>query len=387
MLSDSLLYFDWAATALKPEPVIEAMDQFYRKEYGTVHRAVYALAQRSTEQYHSSRELVAKFIGAKDSDEIIFTRGTTDSLNTVARSFGGLVLQEGDHVLVSEIEHHANIVPWQMICQEKKASLFAIPVDDTGQICLTSLEKMLSSKTKIVAVTAFSNVVGVEFPIQRICEMAHKKGAVVVVDGAQMVPHQQVKVQSWDCDFFAFSGHKLYGPTGVGVLYGKKELLEKMPPVQGGGDMIDCVDFSGTTYADPPLRFEAGTPMIAEVIGLKAALSFINTIGMQVIKDREKKLFCYAKERFAKIDGLYFLGAPKLSLCTFYIEGVHPLDLGTMLDVKNIAVRTGHHCAQPAMRRFGVSAATRFSLSFVNSFSEIDRFFTALDSAISLLRS
>jgi cysteine desulfurase/selenocysteine lyase len=385
MLAGSLIYFDTAATAQKPSCVINAEAQFYREKYGTVHRAVYSLAQGSTAAYQEVREKVASFLHAPSADSIVFTRGTTDSLNLVARSLGSSILKQGDEVVISHIEHHANIVPWQMICEQTGAHLKIAPVYDNGKLDLEAFRSLLNEHTKIVAITALSNAIGTQFPIAEICKLAHAVGAKVVVDGAQMAPHSAIDVQALDCDFFAFSAHKIYGPTGVGVLYGKPDLLEAMPPVQGGGDMIDLVTFEKTTYAKPPLRFEAGTPMIAQVIGLGVAIDYLNGIGLHRIANREKDLHRYALSKLQALEGIQIIGEPDAAVISFICDGVHPFDVGTMLDLEGIAIRTGHHCAQPAMARFGVTATNRLSLSFINTHDEIDRFIIALEKVLSLL--
>lgn len=384
----SLIYLDSAATSQKPKEVIEATTSFFSQECGTVHRAIYRLAAQATEKYNEVRESVKKFIGAKFVEEIIFTRGTTESINLVASSFGKAFVGEGDEILVVETEHHSNIVPWQMLCKERKATLHVIPVDDNGEILLDVLAAKISSKVKLIAIAHVANATGVIHPIEQVIKLAHKYGCKVFVDAAQSISHIPISVQKWDVDFLAFSGHKMYGPTGVGILYGKKELLEKMPPYQGGGDMIQSVSFDETTFQDLPLKFEAGTPSIAQVIGLGAAIQFIQRIGFAKIQSLEHELTDYAMIELSKIPGLIFLSHPKKrsSIISFNCEGCHPLDVGTLLDARGIAVRTGHLCAQPALKRFGVSSTIRVSFGIYNTLEEIDALVLALEQIVQILR-
>ncbi|MGK5594401.1 MAG: cysteine desulfurase [Parachlamydiaceae bacterium] len=384
-----LIYLDSAATAQKPLPVISAIDRFYREHYGTVHRAVYELSLYATEAYLAVRSKAQSFLNARKKEEVIFTRGTTESINLIAYSFGKAFIREGDEVLITEMEHHSNIVPWQLCCEDREAVLKVVPITDQGTLDLDALEKMLTDKTKIVAVAHISNSLGTINPIKQIAQLAHAKGAKILVDGAQAAPHLPIDVQDLDVDFYVFSGHKVYGPTGVGVLYGKEELLEQMPPYQGGGDMIDTVFFEKTTYAPLPLKFEAGTPMIAEVIGLGAALDYINKIGVQAIREWEHELIQYATQGVLDIPGFKVIGqAPeKAAILSFVIQGLHPLDIGTLLDLKGIAVRTGHHCAQPVMRHFGVPGTARASFGLYNTKEEIDHFKLALLEVIAQLKS
>lgn len=376
-----LVYLDSAATTHKPKAMIETLCSFYEQEYATVHRAIYSASLKATEKYHATRETVQKFIHAKSFDEIIFTRGTTDALNLVAKSYGKAFLRPGDEILITQMEHHSNIVPWQMIAQETGASLRWIPVDEWGVL---QWQGMITPRTKIVAVAHMSNVTGTINPIREIVQEAHKVGAVVVVDGAQSAPHMRVDVQALDCDFYAFSGHKCYGPTGVGVLYGKKELLEKMPPIQGGGDMIERVEMLSSTYQSPPLRFEAGTPIIAPVIALKSSLDFIQEVGLETVAAHEQKMLRMATAQLLEIKGLRILGtAPeKGPLITFAIEGVHPLDATTLLDLEQIAIRSGHLCAQPILRFFGKETAMRASFGMYNTEEDVDRFVKALSRVV-----
>ncbi len=365
------IYFDTAATAQKPRSVIDAIAKFYSEDYATVHRAIYSQAVKASEQYHESRETAAQFLNA-DSYEIVFTRGTTDAINLVARSFGKAFLKPHDEILISEMEHHSNFVPWQMIAKETGATLRFIPMNERGVL---EWEGQITSRTKIVALAHMSNVTGTINPIALIAEEAHRVGAVLVVDGAQAAPHMKIDVRALNCDFYAFSGHKCYGPTGVGVLFGKSEWLKKMPPVQGGGDMIAWVEKEETAYQSPPLRFEAGTPIIGSVIALKAALEFVNQ------NRKDDTLLEYATQKLLTIPNLKIIGmAPhKGPIITFHIEGIHPLDLATFLDIKNIAIRSGHLCAQPLLRKFGLEAAARASFGLYNTLDEVDRFAAALE--------
>lgn len=383
----SFIYLDSAATTHKPQKVIDRMTQFLQEEYGTVHRAIYSLAAGATFQYDGVRQKVKQFIGCGEEGEVIFTRGTTDGINLVASSFGKAFLEEGDEILISETEHHSNIVPWQMICEEKKAVLKVIPVNDDGEIDLEVFEKMLSSKVKLVAIAHISNVTGAIHPIDKIIEISHRAGAKVLIDAAQSAGHKKICVKTLDVDFFVFSSHKIYGPTGIGVLYGKKVLLDSMPPYQGGGDMVHQVTFEKTTYQPLPLKFEAGTPSIVEVIGLGAALDFIEEVGLSQIENFEKNITEYAFNKMKHVPGLLFLCTPKerSSLLTFHFKKYHSLDVGTLLDLKGIAVRTGHLCGQPALARFGVRSVIRASFAIYNTFEEVDLFVKALEESILLL--
>ncbi len=383
-----LIYLDSAATAQKPQSVIDAVTEFYRDYYGTVHRAVYELANDSTNMYHEARLKAQKFLGAKLPEEIIFTRGTTDAINLAAYSFGKALIKPGDEIIISEIEHHANIVPWQMVCEDRGAKLKVIPVDERGVLKLGEYEKLLSPKTKIVAIAHISNALGTIHPVKQIIEMAHQAGAKVLIDGAQAAPSMKIDMQDLDADFYAFSGHKAYGPSGIGVLYGKYDLLDRLPPMQGGGDMIDTVSFDKTTYQKPPLKFEAGTPQIAQAVGLGAAIDYINSIGIDNIAAWKQHLLAYATKRLESIPHLSIMGtAPeKGAIISFNVANVHPLDIGTMLDLKGIAVRTGSLCAQPAMARFGTAQTTRASFALYNSTDQIDIFADALEEIISLVR-
>lgn len=383
-----LIYFDSAATAQKPAAVIEAITNFYQNQYGTVHRAVYELSQKSTEDYQNIRCKIATFINASIPEEIIYTRGTTESINLIAYSFGKAFVQPGDEIIISEIEHHSNIVPWQILCEDRGATLKVIPVNDNGELNIDAYSQMLSPKTKLVAVGHISNALGTINPVKEMIAMAHRAGAKVLIDGAQAAPHMPIDVQDLDADFYVFSGHKIFGPTGIGILYGKEELLEAMPPYQGGGDMIEKVDFAGTTYNKPPIKFEAGTPMIAEVMGLGRVIDYLNTIGMENIQEFEHELLNYATSMLEKIPGLVIIGTAKSkgAIISFNVEGVHHLDLGTLLDLQGVAIRTGHHCAQPTMARFGISGTARASFTLYNTKEEIDRFVKILENVINQLK-
>ncbi len=375
-----LVYLDNAATSQTPLAVIDALRKFYLEDCANVHRGVHELSQRATDDYEGARTAVQKFIGAAEPEEIIYTRGTTDALNLVAHSYGRTHVQAGDEVMISTLEHHSNIVPWQILCDERGATLRVIPINDAGELLMDEYAGLLSDRTRIVAVNHVSNALGTVNPVRRIIAMAHERGIPVLLDGAQAVPHMKVDVQELDCDFYAFSGHKMFGPTGIGILYGKRALLEKMPPYQGGGDMIKSVTFEKTTYNDLPYKFEAGTPNIADAIGLGAAIDYLNQIGMERIAGYEKHLLDYATETVSAIDGIRLIGTAreKASVLSFIADGVHPHDIGTILDREGVAVRAGHHCAQPVMDRFGVSATTRASLAFYNTEEEVDALVAAV---------
>ena len=385
----SIIYFDSAATAQKPQCVIDAISNFYEKDYGTVNRAVYQLAKNSTEKYHLARKTLQYFLNAKKQEEIIFTRGTTESINLIATSFGKAFVKPGDEILITETEHHANIVPWKILCEEREAVLKIIPVDDRGVLLLDEYKNLINDKTALVAVAHVSNATGTVHPIKEIIQIAHSKGVKAFIDGAQAAQHIAVDVQDLDADFYVFSGHKTYGPTGIGVLYGKEALLNQMPPYQGGGDMIDTVTFEKVTYQNLPLKFEAGTPMIAEVIGLGTAIEYLNKIGLNKISKWEQELLCYATEKIKQIDGIKIIGtAPeKGALISLVFDKIHPLDLASLLDCQGISVRTGHLCAQPTMKRFGVSSVLRLSFAFYNTKKEIDAFIEILKKNIKFLVS
>jgi cysteine desulfurase/selenocysteine lyase len=358
-----------------PAQVAKRIDDYHRNEHANVHRGIHTLSQRATDAFEETRKKVRDFINADSENEIVYTTGTTDSINLVASSYGGSVLKEGDEIILSEMEHHANIVPWQMIAERTGAKIKVIPVTDSGDLDLEAYKSLLNEKTKIVAIVHVSNALGTVNPVKEITELAHEQGAAVLIDGAQSVPHQNVDVQEIGCDFFAFSAHKMCGPTGFGILYGKKELLEAMPPYRGGGDMIDKVSFEETTYNVPPFRFEAGTPPIVAGICLGAAIDYLNRIGMDHIAAREQELVEYAVSELNKIEGLRFIGNSdqRASVCSFVIDGIHATDIGTIIDKEGIAVRTGHHCAQPILKRFNVPSTVRASFSFYNTKEEVDR--------------
>ncbi len=369
-----LHYLDSAATTQKPAAVIDAMDRFYREEYGTVRRGVYRLSEKATAAYEGTRKKVAAFLGAASEKEIIYTGGTTDSINLVAHAYARKFLRAGDEILLTEMEHHANIVPWQLAAEETGAIIKVVPITDDGELDMEAFSRLLSPLTRLVAVTYLSNALGTVNPIAQIVKAAHEVGAVVLVDGAQSTPHMQVNLRELDADFYAFSGHKIFGPTGIGILYGKMSLLEKMPPFKGGGDMIIRVTFAKTTYQQPPHRFEAGTPPIAEVVGLGAALDYVQSVGMDNIARHEKSLLDYGTEALKSVPGLRLIGTArnKASVLSFHMEDIHPHDIGTMLDQSGIAIRAGHHCAQPVMDRFGVPATARASLGPYNTPEDLD---------------
>ena len=369
-----LVYLDNASTAQKPRSVIEASVRAYERECANIHRGVHALSTAATELYEGARERVRRFLGAAEASEIVLTRSATEAINLAAQSFGRSVVGPGDEVLVSVLEHHSNLVPWQMLCAERGAALRPIPIDERGQVDVEAFEAMLSRRVKVVAITHVSNAFGTVVPVRRIIAAAHAVGAAVLVDGAQAVPHLRVDVRELGCDFYCFSGHKLFGPTGTGVLYGKRERLAAMPPWQGGGDMILSVSFERTLYAEPPHRFEAGTPNIAGVIGLGAAIDYVESVGLDEIAAWEHQLLEYGTAALRAVPGLRLLGTAeeKAAILSFELRGVHPHDAGTILDREGIAVRTGHHCAQPAMRHFGVTGTVRASLAFYNTQEEID---------------
>ena len=370
-----IVYLDNAASSQMPVQVADRIDHYHRYEHSNVHRGIHTLSQKATDAFEEARFKVQKFINAKDPDEIIYTTGTTDSINLVANSYGTKFLKEGDEIILTEMEHHANIVPWQMIAEKTGAIIKVIPVTDSGELNMDAYKNLLSNRTKIVAVVHVSNALGTVNPVKKITELAHESGAVVLIDGAQSVPHQKVDIQDINADFFAFSSHKMCGPTGFGILYGRKSLLEEMPPYRGGGDMIDKVSFDGTTFNRVPFRFEAGTPPIAASIGFSRAIDYLNEIGMEHIEQREEELVSYLIDQLKKIDGLKLIGEARkrASLAAFIFDDIHASDVGTLLDKQGIAVRTGHHCAQPILRRFKVPATTRASLSFYNTEDDIDR--------------
>ena len=369
-----LVYLDSAATAQKPFAVIEAIRKFHEVDCANIHRGVHELSQRSTAAYEETRVKAKKFLNARSKNEIVFVRGTTEGINLVSSAWGRQNVKKGDEIIISALEHHSNIVPWQMLCEEKEASLRVIPMNDRGELLLDEYEKLLNPRTRLVAVGHVSNALGTINPVKTIIEMAHKAGALALIDGAQAAPHMKVDVQALDADFYTFSGHKVCGPTGIGVLYGKTKLLLAMPPYQGGGDMIRTVTFEKTTYNDVPYKFEAGTPNIAGGIGLGAALDYVTHLGLDKIAAYEHELLEHGTKVLSKIPGLRLIGTAreKAAVLSFVMEGIHPHDIGTVLDRMGIAVRTGHHCAQPVMDWFHVPATTRASLAFYNTMREID---------------
>jgi cysteine desulfurase/selenocysteine lyase len=369
-----LVYLDSAATTQKPKAVLDALLRYYAEENANVHRGVHLLSQVATQAYESGRTRIRQFLNAAHDREIIFTRGTTEGINLVAQTYGRRNLKAGDEVLITAMEHHSNIVPWQMICEEKGAALRVVPVSEAGELLLDEYRRLLSERTRLVAVTHVSNALGTVNPVQDMIMLAHAKGIPVLVDGAQAVPHMPVDVRGLDCDFYAFSGHKLFGPTGIGVLYGKAELLEAMPPYQGGGDMISAVSFEKTIYNTLPYKFEAGTPHIAGVIGLAAAIDYVEQIGRDQIAVHERELLEYGTELLTAIPGLRLIGTAreKAGVLSFTLDGIHAHDIGTILDMEGVAVRAGHHCAMPVMKRFGVPATARASLAFYNTRADLD---------------
>jgi cysteine desulfurase/selenocysteine lyase len=381
-----LVYFDNGATTQKPQVVIDRITEYYANENANIHRGVHFLSQEGTAFYEDSRKTVQQFINAKHLHEVIFTKGTTDAINLVASSFRKLV-NKGDEIIVSEMEHHSNIVPWQMLCEEKEATLKVIPAFDNGELDMDTYQNLLSNKTKLVAVTHISNTLGTVNPVEQIIEKAHAVGAKVLIDGAQSIAHKKIDVQALNCDFFAFSGHKMYGPTGIGVLYGKEDILNAMPPYQGGGDMIDQVSFAKTTYNELPHKFEAGTPNIVGGIALGTAVDFITNIGLDVIAKHEDELLAYATQKVSEIEDVKLIGtaAKKAGVLSFLIGEIHPYDLGTILDRLGIAIRTGHHCTQPLMDRYGIPGTDRASFAIYNTKAEIDVMITALIKAKGML--
>jgi cysteine desulfurase/selenocysteine lyase len=369
-----LIYLDSAATSQKPLAVIEAMSRFFLQENANVHRGVHYLSVRATEEYEKARAKVQGFLNAEHVEEIVFVRGTTEAVNLVAQTYGKTQVRAGDEVLISAMEHHSNIVPWQMLCEQTGARLRVAPIDDAGVLLIDELERLIGPRTRLVAVTHVSNVLGTINPIRRIVEIAHARGVRVLVDGAQAAPHLKVDVRALGCDFYALSGHKMYGPTGIGVLYGRRELLESMPPYQGGGDMILSVTFEKTVYNKPPYKFEAGTPNMAGAIGLGAAVDFLGLLGPEAIAAHEQIVQAYALQALAAVPGLRLIGtaAQKVGVLSFVLDGIHPHDIGTILDREGIAIRTGHHCAQPLMNRFGLAATARASLGCYSTERDID---------------
>ncbi len=382
-----LVYLDNGATTQKPLSVIKAMDEYYMEYNSNVHRGVHYLSQKATEAYEVVRKKAAAYINAKHEHEVIFTRGTTDGINLVAYSFGRRFINKGDSVIISTMEHHSNIVPWQMMCEERGANLKVIPINDKGELLMDSFEQLLDDTVKIISVSYVSNTLGTVNPIRDIIALAHERNIAVLVDAAQAIQHIGIDVQELDVDFLAFSGHKMYGPTGIGVLYGKEKWLNEMPPYQGGGDMIKTVSFDKTVYNDLPFKFEAGTPSITEAIGLAVAIDYIQDIGLDTIREREQSLLSYALEGLRTIEGLRFIGDAKerAAAISFLIGDIHPFDLGEILDKQSIAVRTGHHCTQPLMDRFNIPGTVRASLSFYNTEEEIDKLVKGVQRAVAIL--
>lgn len=376
-----LAFLDSGASAQKPAQVLERMDQAYRFEYANVHRGAYTLSQLATDNYENARATVAKFMNAKTPDEIIFTRNVTAAINLVAHSYGREYLSAGDEIIISHMEHHANIVPWQLLRDAIGIEIRIAPIDDAGNFLVDEFKKLLGPKTKFVAITHVSNVLGTIVPIKEVVELAHKAGAHVLIDGAQGIVHGGVDVQDLDAEFYAFTGHKLYGPTGIGVLWGKLDLLNSMPPYQGGGDMIENVTFEKTTYREAPARFEAGTPPIIEAVGLAAAVDYVTSIGLANIAAHENSVLAYATTQLSQIEGLRIIGQAdnKAGIISFELEGAHPHDIGTIIDSKGVAVRAGHHCAQPLMDRYGVAATARASLGMYSNTDDIDQLVGALN--------
>jgi cysteine desulfurase/selenocysteine lyase len=391
-----LVYFDNGATSQKPQIVIDAISHYYEYENSNIHRGIHTLSQEATNAYEVAREKIRSFVNAKHSHEIIFTKGTTDSINLVASSFGKKHLKKGDEIIISTMEHHSNIVPWQMICEEKEAVLKVIPINDKGEIIFEEFTKLISNKTRMVAVTHVSNTLGTVNPIKEIINYVRQhaplsgemEGAFILIDGAQAVPHIKVDVQELDCDFYAFSGHKMFGPTGVGILYGKEEILNELPPYQGGGDMIKTVTFEKTTYNELPHKFEAGTPNIIGGIGLGVAIDYMNAIGIDKIEAYEHELLTYATEQIKQIEGVRIIGeaSNKASVLSFVVDGTHPSDIGMIIDKLGIAIRTGHHCTEPLMNRFKIPGTARASFAFYNTKEEIDIFIAALKRAVTMLK-
>jgi cysteine desulfurase/selenocysteine lyase len=382
-----LVYLDNAATSQKPQVVINALNYYYSNYNANIHRGIHTLAEEATAAYEATRQRVKEFINADSAEEVVFTRGTTEGINLVAYTWGRKNIKEGDEIIISAMEHHSNIVPWQILCEEKNAVLKVIPINDEGELLIDEYKKLLSAKTKLVSIVHVSNALGTINPVKEIIELAHENGALVLVDGAQSSVHLDIDVQKMDCDFFAFSGHKVYGPTGAGALYGKKKILEEMPVFMGGGEMIKDVTFKKTTYANLPYKYEAGTPNIADTIALKVALDFVAETGKQLIRNHENNLLKYATEQMQSIHGLRIIGNAKnkVSLISFIIKNIHPQDIGVLLDNQGIAVRTGHHCTQPLMERFRIPGTVRASFAMYNTKEEVDRLISGIKKSIKML--
>ncbi|MFN4146637.1 MAG: SufS family cysteine desulfurase [Runella sp.] len=382
-----LVYFDNAATTQKPTPVLEALSGYYEGYNANIHRGIHHLAEKATSAFEATRQRIQEFVNARRVEEIIFTYGTTDGINLIAQTYGRKFLKEGDEILISTLEHHSNIVPWQMLCEEKGCVLRVIPINDAGELLMDEYEKMLSERTKLVSVVHVSNALGTINPVAQIIAKAHAVGAKVLIDGAQATSHLEIDVQALDCDFYVFSLHKLYGPTGMGVLYGKKVILDTMPPYRGGGEMIKEVTFEKTTYNDLPYKFEAGTPNIADVVAANAAVDYIENLGKQKIAQYETQLLDYATDALRSIEGLRIVGTAKekVSVASFVMDGIHPEDIGVILDQQGIAVRTGHHCTQPLMARLGLVGTSRASFAVYNTTEEIDKLVAGLHKAKKML--
>lgn len=382
-----LVYLDNGATSQKPQSVISAVNKYYANENSNIHRGIHTLSQEATTAYEDARTTVQEFLNAVHSHEVIFTSGTTGSLNLLASSIGKKHINKGDEIIISTMEHHSNIVPWQMLCEEKGAILKVVPINDKGEFLMEEFENLLSEKTKLVSVTHVSNTLGTINPVKEIIAKAHQNGALVIIDGAQAVPHTKVDVQDLDCDFYVFSAHKMLGPTGVGILYGKESLLNDLPPYQGGGDMIKTVTFEKTTYNCLPHKFEAGTPNIAGGIGLAAAIDYMNAIGIDKIEAHEHALLSYATKEIKQLEGVRIIGEAekKASVLSFLVDGTHPSDIGMIIDKLGVAIRTGHHCTEPLMNRFEIPGTARASFAFYNTFAEVDIFINALKRAIKML--
>jgi cysteine desulfurase / selenocysteine lyase len=378
-----LVYLDNGASSQRPQAVIDAVSSYYEHDHANVHRGVHTLSQRATDAYEGSREAVRRFINARSTREVIFVRGTTEAINLVAQSFVRPKARPGDQILISALEHHANIVPWQLVCEQTGATLRVIPIDRRGEVDFAAFEKLIGPRTRLLALAHISNALGTIVPVEKFIAVAKRHGVPVLLDGAQAVPHGVVDVQALDCDFYCFSGHKMFAPTGIGVLYGREVLLDAMPPWQGGGDMILSVTFEKTTFNQLPAKFEAGTPNIAGAIGLAAAIRYLEAIGMERIAAHEQQLLEYATSRLSGFPGLSIIGtaAHKASVVSFVLDGIHPHDIGTILDTEGVAVRTGHHCAMPVMDFFGIPATARASMAFYNTFEDIDRLLAALERA------
>ena len=384
----NLVYLDNAATTQKPQIVLDALMNYYQQYNANIHRGIHSLAEEATAAFEATRDTVKEFINAKYREEIIFTRGVTEGINLVAATWGRQNIKEGDEIIISAMEHHSNIVPWHMLCREKKAKIKVIPINDKGELLMDEYKKLITSKTKLVSIVHASNSLGTINPVKEIIEIAHQHNIIVLVDGAQSSVHLNIDVQDLDCDFFVLSSHKVYGPTGVGVLYGKKELLEEMPPYMGGGEMIKEVTYEHTTYNDLPYKFEAGTPNIADTIAFKAALDFVNEVGKENILAHEEALTKYAMEKLSQIEGVRLVGTAKhkTSVVSFIVEGVHPQDMGILLDNYGIAVRTGHHCCQPLMNRFEIPGTVRASFAMYNTKEEVDELVKGVEKAVKMLR-